>query len=415
MNLNALGKSDAPRQVKGLYSLWTGDGMNDLKRAEKVAWHIESSLESSNARVNQRLGCEADLVESLGTGVGVVREALEILDLKGICVVQRGPGGGVFVARPCEAMTAQVLVNYLLRSGITGLDLQEAEVFMVSIAHKPDCMENPAIQLFAECLRQLKECLPKVSGARLSADGHFCLTRPLSDIAFFNWKNYSGTRLSVAKKIGWEISQMIANGRYAQRRIGSEEELCNEYGVSRASMRKAVRLMEAMGVIECRPGRGLGLFVSAPNRVPVVRVLNSYLLGVRLSEQHWRSAIQIFGSASLMSLMADQGNRYDSLIETSIQSLDKKPVLAQLDRSRVILKSTVEMCGNGIFRLFWLGMAGYTFRTARAEKIMSTSDYGVLPECVLDMLGAILSRNQTLAIGSYQYIFTNEGRYQVVL
>ncbi len=46
--------------------------------------------------------------------------------------------------------------------------------------------------------------------------------------------------------------------------LGSEHELTNRYGVSRAVLREAVRVLESHGVAEMRLGRGGGLRVSAP-------------------------------------------------------------------------------------------------------------------------------------------------------
>ncbi|MFA5632033.1 MAG: GntR family transcriptional regulator [Porticoccaceae bacterium] len=414
MRIEALGNGEAPIQVKGLYVLWTGDGMRGVKSAERVAWHIESALESANVGANQRLGSEQELIAALNMGVGAVREALEILDLRGICTIQPGPGGGIFSARPDTAMTAQILVHYLLRSGVTGHHLCQAQDFLDSIICKTDLRLNPAISLFAECVAQLIQCLPGESLNILSRHRSL-LTKPLADIAAFNWKNHSGTRITLAKKIGWDISRRIVNGCYTDQRIGSEEVLCSEYGVSRASMRKAIRLMESMGIIECRPGRGQGLFVSPPNPVPVVRAMNSYLLGVRMSEAQLRAAIQVFGGASLMLLFGDSNADRNLFLKASMRNLAQAPAGARLPAWRAPLKSAVQLSGNGILTLFWLGLAGYTFRTARAENIMSEAVYDTLPRSVLDMLEGILSGSEERAIASYQYVFTSGGRYPVAL
>jgi len=414
MRIEALGNGEAPIQVKGLYALWTGDGMRGVKSAERVAWHIESALESADVDANQRLGSEQELIAALNMGVGAVREALEILDLRGTCAIQPGPGGGIFSARPDTAMTAQILVHYLLRSGVTGHHLRQAQDFLDSIIAKAHLRMNPAVSLFGKCVAQLIQSLPGENLNILSLHRSL-MTKPLADIASFNWKNYSGTRLTLAKKMGWDISQRIVNGQYNDQRIGSEEALCNEYGVSRASMRKAIRLMESMGIIECRPGRGKGLFVSPPNAVPVMRAMSSYLLGVRMSEAQWRAAIQVFGAASLMLLLGGERTDSQGFLKTSMGKLSQAAPSDRLPTSRASLKSAVQSSGNGILKLFWLGLAGYTFRTARAQNIMAESAYDVFPDSVQDMLAGILSDSEERAIVSYQYLFTNGGRYPIAL
>lgn len=58
------------------------------------------------------------------------------------------------------------------------------------------------------------------------------------------------------------LRQMIASGRLvAGQRFPVEGELCDELGVSRGSLREAVRMLSALGVIEAR--QGSGTYVSA--------------------------------------------------------------------------------------------------------------------------------------------------------
>src|SRR5690606_17431266 len=110
------------------------------------------------------------------------------------------------------------------RTGVTGHHLRRAQCFLDSIANHAELGVNPAIKLFAECVAQLTRCLPNES-LRIFASRRSLLAKPLADIANFGWQNYSATRLTVPKKIGWDISQKIVNGFYPDERIGSEETL----------------------------------------------------------------------------------------------------------------------------------------------------------------------------------------------
>lgn len=47
-------------------------------------------------------------------------------------------------------------------------------------------------------------------------------------------------------------------------RLPGERELCGQFGVSRATLREGLRTLEALGVIEIRPGSTGGIFVSEP-------------------------------------------------------------------------------------------------------------------------------------------------------
>lgn len=53
------------------------------------------------------------------------------------------------------------------------------------------------------------------------------------------------------------LRQMISSGRLvAEQKFPPESELCDELGVSRGSLREAVRMLSALGVIESRHGSG---------------------------------------------------------------------------------------------------------------------------------------------------------------
>ena len=51
--------------------------------------------------------------------------------------------------------------------------------------------------------------------------------------------------------------------------LGAEPELIERYGVSRAVLREAVRIVEYLGVARMRQGPGGGLVVTAPNATAV--------------------------------------------------------------------------------------------------------------------------------------------------
>jgi GntR family transcriptional repressor for pyruvate dehydrogenase complex len=69
------------------------------------------------------------------------------------------------------------------------------------------------------------------------------------------------------------LRQMIATGRLqAGQRFPIESELCAELGVSRSSLREAVRMLAALGLVEVR--QGSGTYVSALRAADIVRSLS---------------------------------------------------------------------------------------------------------------------------------------------
>lgn len=78
------------------------------------------------------------------------------------------------------------------------------------------------------------------------------------------------------------IAAGIANdGLRPGDRLPVEAEMLARYGVGRASMREALRILEAQGVLDIRVGAGGGPFVAQPQPQKVARVLS---LMLRLSE-----------------------------------------------------------------------------------------------------------------------------------
>jgi DNA-binding FadR family transcriptional regulator len=82
------------------------------------------------------------------------------------------------------------------------------------------------------------------------------------------------------------LRDVIADGWEVGNSLGSEPDLVERYGVSRAVLREAVRIVEQQGVAQMRRGPGGGLFVTAPSMKTVAEAAAAYLLntGVGLDE-----------------------------------------------------------------------------------------------------------------------------------
>jgi DNA-binding FadR family transcriptional regulator len=70
---------------------------------------------------------------------------------------------------------------------------------------------------------------------------------------------------------------IIQKGRPVGTTIGSEAELIEEYGVSRAVLREAIRLLEHHQIAEMRRGRNGGLRITQPNPSAVANAVAIYL------------------------------------------------------------------------------------------------------------------------------------------
>src|SRR3954452_9704998 len=72
-----------------------------------------------------------------------------------------------------------------------------------------------------------------------------------------------------------QIRTAIVTGRLTEgERLSPERELAEQFGVSRVTVRDALRSLEAMGLIEVRVGGHGGAFVTAPTGSRVARAMS---------------------------------------------------------------------------------------------------------------------------------------------
>lgn len=77
-----------------------------------------------------------------------------------------------------------------------------------------------------------------------------------------------------------QLQRLISSGRLEPGdRLPSERSLADQLAVSRASVREALRILEARGMLETRPGHGL--FVRGRRTEEIVSILASYLVRER--------------------------------------------------------------------------------------------------------------------------------------
>lgn len=113
--------------------------------------------------------------------------------------------------------------------------------------------------------------------------------------------NNSTQRPASGRKLGETLAEKIENeiiaaGWNVGEVIGSEADLCERYGVSRAVFREAIRIVGHHGVAEMRRGPGGGLVVVEPRVDAAVRTvsLNLEYLDISLSQiNEARSAIEL--------------------------------------------------------------------------------------------------------------------------
>jgi DNA-binding FadR family transcriptional regulator len=73
-------------------------------------------------------------------------------------------------------------------------------------------------------------------------------------------------------------------------RLPTERELCSSFGIGRATVRDALRILETIGLVEVRVGSRGGAFVKAPSSLQIGAGLNDMLAAAAISAAEVREA-----------------------------------------------------------------------------------------------------------------------------
>lgn len=131
MGLDGDGSSPA-QGVDGSSDVWTpraqigGVSRTDIRRpaktSELVARYLADQIIERDLAPGTRLPPEDKMVETIGVGRSTLREALRLLETRGVLTIKRGKGGGPVVRRPRPEDLSEAL-SLILQS--EGTSLQE--------------------------------------------------------------------------------------------------------------------------------------------------------------------------------------------------------------------------------------------------------------------------------------------------
>jgi DNA-binding FadR family transcriptional regulator len=157
------------------------------------------------------------------------------------------------------------------------------------------------------------------------------------------------TGVGIARRIE---AQIISDGWPVGQWLGSEPELVERYGVSRAAFREAVRLLEFRGVARMRTGPGGGLIVTAPEASVVTRAAASFLDYQHVKGQHLfnaRSALELKCIELIGGKMnPEQCARLRSVVEAE-STYSPAEIAENSDRFHLVL---AELAGDPAIELF---------------------------------------------------------------
>jgi DNA-binding FadR family transcriptional regulator len=130
-----------------------------------------------------------------------------------------------------------------------------------------------------------------------------------------------------AEAVARVITQsIVADGLEPGDLVGTEPELVERMGVSRAILREAVRLMEHHHIARMRRGPGGGLFVMPPSNAAVTETVAIYLArrGMKLSElAELRTGIEVaIADLAAARVDAEGKSRIDAALSREAQATD---------------------------------------------------------------------------------------------
>ncbi len=325
-----------------IYAASTDDGERSSQLAEELARRIEDDIASLGLAPGCTLGSLRVLSERYRLGRAVVREAVGLLERRGLGRMRPGPCGGFILEKPHPQRVAAELADHFRASGIALhhlLDAREAVdrmvVRMAALAAPGErwaaaldaCIGaggltglltaraelarlagQPVLELLSECLNVLTTDFaapadrweqPQSAGAlrdvlaavRLglvdaavdaAARAHQQLLTRLAEpngpraavVAAVPAITAGSLPATIARRLAAQIQR---TGQAGARR-GSEWDLCERIGVSRLTLRQAIRLLQDSGLVECRRGRGNGLVVRDRRASGCIRLMLGYLI-----------------------------------------------------------------------------------------------------------------------------------------
>jgi DNA-binding FadR family transcriptional regulator len=364
--------SDAKRL---LTSCITGADDPTGNLAHEAVSAVEMQLLQRHWPVGEALGALPDVQKDLGIGRPACREALIILEARGLLEIRRGPGGGLFVAAPTAEDVVGAMLMYLTLSGTTGHCIQEFRLlvwrmvveaaidrrvdasssgtgesgtgesgtgewgFAVELAQR---LGNPPMALAA----QIAEMLVRTCDGRAAPGHDVVLARAVSarnkTQAFARLDELtSSTDLAtpilaleaMERSFAWagRKSAMALAARMSREMINQPERLEAEWetadrlGYSDAAVRQARRILQDFGVVRCQRGRKGAFWGPPTSPAGVIRLLAPCLIASGMTARDNAEAansLACYGPRLAAARVAEHGESQTRVLASYANSLE---------------------------------------------------------------------------------------------
>jgi DNA-binding FadR family transcriptional regulator len=310
--------------------------------AEKLAQRIENDIAALGLAAGGALGSLRELTERYGQGRSVVREAVSLLERRGLGRMRPGPSGGFIVAKPTPEAIGGELAGYL-RAAATPQSLQDAHEAL-------DLMRAGQTDQTAPVVRLLGTCLDLLAAQCDSSS-------PQSSVDVGAARSSASLPADIARRL---TAQIARTGR-AGARLGSEWELCEQFMVSRLTLRQAIRLLQDSGLVECRRGRGNGLVIRDPRASGSIRLALAYFIGERLDPMSAGTSLFQLNAFVPALAISRASSEQRAMLESALERLEGRDSFERYDLLALV-HCVSRLADSPIIDLFSRCLAAYEAR-----------------------------------------------------
>lgn len=265
-------RQSRPRVSSKVYRLVAGELAPHAPRASLVAERIVDDLAVRGWPVGEAVGSEKSLASRYGVGLNVIRQAMRVLEARGLAKVRRGPSGGLIVGQSSREQLVRALTRHLRWSGLSRSDIDDAIGAIRAYAGRGAASLPPEGRGAEAPLLLILDALQRFGSEPFDE---------FADPASSDEKQ----ALQIAMLLLKEVSCERCTSGYF---LGSVPQLSDRYGVDARIFIQAARLMADLGVARVKRGRSGGLFLRDPGCAALVSLVHSQMVAqhLRIEDVH---------------------------------------------------------------------------------------------------------------------------------